>query len=62
MTTKEEAVKHLIGLKYPAELVDGVVVIRTRDPMPKVQKERIRRELRAIGYRGSWGWRIWLDS
>lgn len=60
--TKQEVVNHLNGLKYPAELEKGVVVIRVKDPMPKAKKERIRRELRAIGYRGSWGWRLWSDS
>jgi len=55
--TKQEVVDHLRGLKYPAELIRGVVVIWVEKPMYRGQKERLRNELRAVGYRGSWGWR-----
>ncbi len=55
--TKQETVDHLVGLKYAAKLEEGVVVIFVDKPMHRGQKERLRNELRAIGYRGSWGWR-----
>jgi hypothetical protein len=56
--TKQETVDHLRGLKYQAELVKGVVVIFVDAPMSRRQKERLRTELKTIGYKGSWGWRM----
>lgn len=55
--TKDETVKYLRGIKIPAELIKGVVVIYTDQPMSPGEKERIRNILRSISYRGSWGWR-----
>lgn len=55
---KYNVAKHLVGLKYDAEVVDGIVVIWVKEAMQKKQKERVRNELRAVGYRGSWGWRM----
>lgn len=57
MITKEATARHLIGLKYDAKVKDGVVIILTDKPLHRGQKERLRNELRAVGYRGSWGWR-----
>lgn len=56
--TKQETVERLRSLKYPAELVKGVVVIFVDVPMSRRQKERLRTELKTIGYKGSCGWRM----
>ena len=50
--TKQETVDHLRGLKYPAELVEGVVVVFVDHPMRRGQKDRLRNELGAVGYCG----------
>lgn len=55
---KTSAVKYLCGLGYDAEEVDGVLVVWTPEPMKPGKKDRLRNALRAIGFRGSWGWRI----
>ena len=57
MITKEATARHLIGLKYDATVTNGVIVVWTDKPLHRGQKERLRNELRAVGYRGSWGWR-----
>lgn len=57
MITKEATARHLRGLNHDAEVVNGVIVVWVDKPMYKGQKERLRNELRAVGYRGSWGWR-----
>ena len=49
--TKDETVKYLRGIKIPAELIKGVVVIYTDQPMSPGEKERIRNILRSISYR-----------
>lgn len=56
--TKDEAAAHLVGIGYNAENQKGVVTVLTPKPLRRGQKDRIRNELRAINYRGSWGWRM----
>ena len=58
MMTKQGAADHLKGVGYDAEVVEGVVIVWTPVPFRRGQKDRIRNELRAINYRGSWGWRV----
>lgn len=55
---KYKVVEHLVGLNYDADVVDGAVIIWVKEAMQKKQKERVRNELRAVGYKGSWGWRM----
>ncbi len=56
--TKDEVAEHLTNAGYPASNEKGVVTIKTAVPMPKTKKNKIRRILREIGYRASWGWRL----
>ncbi len=56
--SKQEVTDRLRGLGFDAELVEGVVIIWTDKPLHKGQKTRIRNELRSMGYRGSWGWKV----
>lgn len=55
--SKQEATEYLRGLKYNAELIEGIVVIWTPEPLERREKEQVRNRLRSIGYRGSWGYR-----
>ena len=55
---KQEAADYLKGIGYNAEIVKGVLVIWVAEPMRPGKKNRLRNMLRAIGYRGSWGWRM----
>lgn len=55
---KQEAADYLKGIGYNAEVVKGVLVIWVPEPMRPGKKNRLRNTLRAIGYRGSWGWRM----
>lgn len=55
---KQAAADYLKGIGYNAEVVKGVLVIWVTEPMKPGKKNRLRNTLRAIGYRGSWGWRM----
>ena len=56
--TKDEAAAHLAGIGYNAANIEGVVTVRTPRPLRRGEKDRLRNELRAINYRGSWGWKV----
>ena len=56
--TKTEAARILQESGYKAEVVEGVVIVWTPAPMARKEKDRLRKRLQEIGYRGSWGWRM----
>lgn len=55
---KDETAKYLSGLGYAAEHEGGKIAIYVNRPMGRGSKDRVRNALRAIGYKGTWGWRM----
>ena len=55
---KFEVAEYLTKLGYKAEVRDGIVSVLVNDPMPLVEKNKIRNILQSINYVGSWGWKL----
>lgn len=55
---KFEVAEYLTKLGYKAEVRDGIVSVLVNDPMPLVEKNKIRNILQSIKYAGSWGWKL----
>ena len=52
MRDAETVVKHLRGLKYDARVENGGIVVLSPKKLRMGQRERLRNELRAMGYCG----------
>lgn len=53
--TKEEAAKALTEAGYPAAVENGVITFKSL--VSKADRKKITKEMKQIGYGGSYGWR-----